>query len=106
MATMLSLHIGLASVAVPGGTIIHGSTTAAPGTATTSLAAPCHDHVGTTHDRCCASSDCHCPGHCAMAAATQTSSFAFASSAGASPLITQGALSPPTTRELRPPIVT
>ena len=107
LATLLSLHVGFAAAVVPGGMVSHGShsgATSAPGVAMTGLAAPCHLHADSTRGNCCASSDCHCPGYCAMATATQVSSYASVSSASSSPLSSRGALPPPIARDLRPPI--
>jgi hypothetical protein len=107
LATMLSLHVGFAAAVVPGGMVNHeghSGATPAPGVAMTTLASTCHLHADSTSRHCCVSSDCHCPGHCAMAATTQVSSYASASFSKSSPVNSRGALPPPIARDLRPPI--
>jgi hypothetical protein len=107
LATLLSLHVGVAAAVVPGGIASHGGhsgATPASGVAMTSLAAHCHLHAEATRRHCCVSSDCHCPAFCAMATATQISIYASVSSSQSSPLISRGALPPPIARDLRPPI--
>ena len=107
LATLLSLHVGFAAAVVPGGMGSHGGhsgATPAPGMAVTGLAAPCHLHADSSRSHCCVSSDCHCPGYCAMAAATKISPYASVSSSNYTPLSSRGALPPPIARDLRPPI--